>query len=156
MYWSAYPDPPLPTTAAILSGFRELVKILRTLPCPTTTGQHHPSRATTDQAPRPMRLRVAERTATAVQNGRHSDSPAGARFWTSVGVAQHTWLRRLGALVYKYGDVFSGRTEYRSPLRDGPPGLLKGKRIRKSIYEMLHLDVALLSATRRGADRAAP
>ena len=31
----------------------------------------------------------------------------------------------LSAVVRKYGDVFAERIEYRCPLRDGPPGLLR-------------------------------
>ncbi len=31
----------------------------------------------------------------------------------------------LSAVVRKYADVFAGRIEYRCPLRDGPPGLLR-------------------------------
>jgi hypothetical protein len=46
----------LPTTAAILSGFRELVKVLRTPPWPTNTDQHNPIRAATDRASRSMPL----------------------------------------------------------------------------------------------------
>ena len=36
--------------AAILSGFRDLVKVLRAPPWPTTTGQQTPIRAVTDRA----------------------------------------------------------------------------------------------------------
>jgi hypothetical protein len=46
----------LPMIAAILSGIRALVKVLRTPPWPTTTGQQNPMRAATDRAPRSMRL----------------------------------------------------------------------------------------------------
>jgi len=46
----------LPTTAAILSGFRELVKVLPTPLWPTNTDQHNPIRAATDRASRSMPL----------------------------------------------------------------------------------------------------
>ncbi len=37
----------------------------------------------------------------------------------SGGLLIRNETRSLGAPVHKYGDVFSGRTEHRSPLRDG-------------------------------------
>jgi hypothetical protein len=51
---------------------------------------------------------------------------------------------QLSALVHKYGDVFSGRTEYHSPPFDpsrrrdntAPP---QDERIHERIYAMLHL-----------------
>src|SRR3972149_10292097 len=45
--WSSHP----PTTTAILSGFREIVKVLQTPSRPTSIGQHNPMMAATDRAP---------------------------------------------------------------------------------------------------------
>jgi hypothetical protein len=45
-----------PTIVVMLSGVRELAKVLRTPPWPTDTGQHNPIRAATDRAPRSMHL----------------------------------------------------------------------------------------------------
>src|SRR3972149_8625918 len=44
--WSSHP----PTTTAILSGFREIVKVLQTPSRPTSIGQHNPMMAATDRA----------------------------------------------------------------------------------------------------------
>ncbi len=66
----------LPTTSAILPGFRELVKVLRTPPWPTYTGQHNPIRAATDRAPGSMCLPDCGRCRTRV-SGHGAEQLAG-------------------------------------------------------------------------------
>src|SRR3990172_4822333 len=106
-------------------------------------------RAATDRAP----------AAATQRSGVEFQAAAGGSYTQTIawGFTLYSPLR--SALAHEYGEVFFGRNEsppFDPSRRRENTAPHQGKRIRKGIYEMLHLDAASFSATRRGADRAGP